>query len=252
MNIFTIQDKLDYWSISTEFLCLLSSIVIMVFLWKLFRAFGTEKYWLFAVTGLTLCIFGLLLDLTGEIINITQLISNISIKVIIVLGMLLLSIGAVYIVRQLISLAVIDQLTGLYNKSYLLKTMDKEIERSRRYGLSFSILFLDIDDFKEINYRMGNLIGNVILRNISGLLRQKVRNTDVLGRYGGDEFLLLMPQTDINGANELFCRIIEKVTVVDYPGGNKIGIKGGIASFPADGNNSKQLINSAQSRMDIY
>lgn len=252
MNLLTVQDRLDYWNISTETLCLLSSIVFLVLLWKLFRTFGTEKYWLLAITGLALCVLGLLLDLTGELINITQLISNITIKALIALGMLLLSVGAAYIVRQLINLSVIDQLTGLYNKSYLLKTMDKEIERSRRYGLSFSILFLDIDNFMEINYRMGNLIGNVILRNVSGLLRQNVRNTDVLGRYGGDEFLLLMPQTDINGANELFCRINENVTVVDYPGGNKIGIKGGIASFPADGNNSRELINSAQSRMDIY
>ena len=105
------------------------------------------------------------------------------------------------------SLALRDALTGLHNYRYFRETLVYEVERSRRYNLPISLLFLDIDDFKQINDTLGHLHGDAIIRDVGALLKSGIRLADLLCRYGGDEFVLLMGQTPLSQAELLAERL---------------------------------------------
>jgi len=93
-----------------------------------------------------------------------------------------------------------DPLTGVYNRRFLLETLEAEFERARRYSLKFSIILMDIDNFKEVNDRFGHIYGDKVLKQVAQILKEELRRHDILGRYGGDEFLIILPETDGIGA----------------------------------------------------
>jgi len=97
--------------------------------------------------------------------------------------------------EQVKSLAIRDGLTGLYNYRYFIETLRYEVEKFRRYRTPLSLLFLDIDDFKNINDTLGHTAGDKVLQTVGALLQKEVRHADLLCRYGGDEFALLLTQT---------------------------------------------------------
>ncbi|SJZ33839.1 PAS domain S-box-containing protein/diguanylate cyclase (GGDEF) domain-containing protein [Trichlorobacter thiogenes] len=113
--------------------------------------------------------------------------------------------------HKLIQMAKIDGLTGIYNRRYLDSRLTEEIERSRRHGNPLSILLLDIDHFKKINDTHGHLCGDYALRKISELLQELVRTSDILGRYGGEEFLCILPETSHEQAVVLAERCREQI-----------------------------------------
>lgn len=102
--------------------------------------------------------------------------------------------------EQLADLAVTDELTGLRNKRYLLERMDEEVSRVRRYGSTLSCLMIDIDHFKDVNDSHGHPVGDLVLRELAQLMHRTLRSVDIAARYGGDEFLVLLPQTSASGA----------------------------------------------------
>jgi hypothetical protein len=97
--------------------------------------------------------------------------------------------------RQLKSLSLSDDLTGLYNKRFFSIQLEIEMARSRRTGLACSLMIIDFDNFKEINDRLGHDEGDRFLIQMGGLIREKLRPTDFVCRYGGDEFAVIMPAT---------------------------------------------------------
>ncbi len=97
--------------------------------------------------------------------------------------------------RKLAELATTDSLTGLLNRRAIYEHLDREFQRSRRYGNEFAVLLLDIDHFKRVNDTHGHGAGDRVLEMVGGILRETVRQTDFVSRYGGEEFLVLAPET---------------------------------------------------------
>lgn len=108
-------------------------------------------------------------------------------------------------------MAITDSLTGLYNKGYMLKRLENEIIRAARYHEFTSLIIMDIDNFKEVNDTYGHLSGDKLLKDISKLISSLVRDVDITARYGGDEFFVICPNTDLNGAKILADRIRSRV-----------------------------------------
>ena len=96
--------------------------------------------------------------------------------------------------------AVVDGLTGLYDHDTLLTLLEKEIERARRYSETISLLLLDLDDFKQVNDVFGHQKGDEVLVQLADIIRETIRTMDIAGRYGGEEFALILPETDMAAA----------------------------------------------------
>jgi len=107
--------------------------------------------------------------------------------------------------------AITDSLTGLYNRRYFQQEFQREIARSRRTGSPFSVLILDLDDFKSINDRFGHQEGDRVLRRVADTLRRGCRAVDVVARWGGEEFAVLLPDIGAEGAQQAGARLAEAV-----------------------------------------
>lgn len=110
--------------------------------------------------------------------------------------------------RELERLAVIDPLTGLYNKKYLFRFLRKEVSRTKRFGYMLSCIMMDVDNFKEVNDTYGHQRADRVLKELGALLSETIRGYDFASRYGGDEFTLVLPQqSDLHGAVGLAERV---------------------------------------------
>ncbi|TYT73287.1 transporter substrate-binding domain-containing diguanylate cyclase [Desulfobotulus mexicanus] len=114
-------------------------------------------------------------------------------------------------------LAVTDQLTGLYNRLKLDETFQYEVDRSEKYGHSFGIILMDIDFFKEINDTYGHQTGDRILVSLSDLILANTRKTDIIGRWGGEEFLIICPEIDESGIKKLAEKLQGVIASFDFP-----------------------------------
>ncbi|MBN2345139.1 MAG: diguanylate cyclase [Candidatus Aminicenantes bacterium] len=112
---------------------------------------------------------------------------------------------------RLFQLAARDALTGLYNKRYILHELENHCRITRRSGRLFSIILIDIDDFKQVNDRFGHLAGDEYLAEVAGLFRRSLREQDIAGRIGGEEFLIILPETALDGALQLAGRMRQNV-----------------------------------------
>jgi len=113
--------------------------------------------------------------------------------------------------RKLAELATTDSLTGLLNRRAIYEHLDREFHRSQRYGNPFAVLLLDIDHFKQVNDNHGHAVGDRVLEMVGGILRETVRQTDFVSRYGGEEFLVLAPETPRVNAMVLAERVRARV-----------------------------------------
>jgi diguanylate cyclase (GGDEF)-like protein len=141
--------------------------------------------------------------------------------------------------------AVVDGLTGLYNRRYFDEHIEKELNRAERHEKRMSLLVVDIDDFKRYNDTKGHLFGDEVIRKLSKRLRSSMRKEDVACRYGGDEFVVIMPETSEDGALSLAMRFKRRVERDAFLKSNGVTISGGIATFPLDGNTAEELLHRA-------
>ena len=151
-----------------------------------------------------------------------------------------------------IRLSTIDSLTGLYNRSYFFAAVDREIARSARSNRGFCLLMMDLDELKSINDKYGHYFGDRVLRGVGEVVRNGVRRIDTAARYGGDEFVALLPETDPTGAHVLAEKVRIGVTELDISvSGVRIeaSMSVGVVSFPEDGRTSDELMISADQAM---
>jgi diguanylate cyclase (GGDEF)-like protein len=133
------------------------------------------------------------------------------------------------------SVAIHDELTGLFNIHYLRERIPVELESARRFETSVACLILDIDHFKNVNDRYGHLVGDSVLRSVATAIQDSVRSIDIVGRYGGEEFLIIMPHTKAAAAAIVAERIRKAVERLDlgHPHENLwLTISGGVSAFP--------------------
>jgi len=149
-----------------------------------------------------------------------------------------------------IRLSTIDSLTGLYNRTYFFSALEREIARGDRSGRAFCLVMLDLDDLKAVNDRFGHIAGDQVLRAVSDIVRSGVRKIDVAARYGGDEFVALLPETDPTGGWVLAEKVRLMVAEQGLPGvdpGPTVSV--GVVSYPADGRSADALLVSADRAM---
>lgn len=149
--------------------------------------------------------------------------------------------------------SVTDPLTGLFHSGFIIERIKEEIAFSKRYKKRFSIVFLDLNRFKEINDRYGHLVGDGMLRHIAFILQGIARRGETLSRYAGDEFLLLLPGTSAPEARKTLQRFLQAVESQPYYLENGIPLwvtaSGGVAEYPDDGLNAEQLLQVADQNM---
>ncbi len=144
-------------------------------------------------------------------------------------------------------LAERDELTGLYNYRAFRRELDKEVSRAKRYGKVFSLAMFDIDFFKEYNDNNGHDMGNVALHRVGSIIRKACRKTDFPARFGGEEFVVILPETNKNGAFAFAERVRKIIGAAHFPGeerqpNKKLTVSGGVAEFPADGDDVEKII----------
>jgi diguanylate cyclase (GGDEF)-like protein len=142
---------------------------------------------------------------------------------------------------QLERMSVTDRLTGLYNRLYIDETLAREIRRAERYRAPFSIILLDIDYFKQVNDTHGHPVGDQVLITLAALLGKTTRETDVVGRWGGEEFLIVCPQTEHDGAMILAENLRAEVERNVFPVIGKLSISLGVGDYQ-EGDNANDLI----------
>jgi len=146
-------------------------------------------------------------------------------------------------------LSIIDDLTGAYNYRHFVRVLQEERKRAVRYQQPLSIIMTDIDWFKKLNDSYGHEVGNVVLAQLAGVIKQCVRDVDIFARYGGEEFVVILPQTPQAEASVIAERIRRRVAdmVVDTRDAErlKITISIGISSYPENGKSAEELVSIA-------
>jgi diguanylate cyclase (GGDEF)-like protein len=151
-----------------------------------------------------------------------------------------------------VRLSTVDPLTGLFNRTFFFAAVDREISRSLRTDRGFCLLMMDLDELKTINDRYGHYFGDQVIRGVGEVIRSGVRKIDTAARYGGDEFVVLLPETDPTGAWVLAEKVRIGVTELEITvAGTEIpaSISVGVVNFPDDGQTADALMISADQAM---
>lgn len=155
--------------------------------------------------------------------------------------------------EQLKRQATFDSLTGIYNRRFLLNRIEEEIKRATRHVHQLSIIFIDIDDFKKFNDTHGHLLGDKFLKDFCLVIKEELRGNDFFGRIGGEEFIIVAPETDKQGAVTLAIKLLDRAGKSEFLGKEGIvagvSFSAGVSSYPGDGQGSLELIKAADEAM---
>jgi len=143
-----------------------------------------------------------------------------------------------------------DGLTGLFNRPYFDEAFEQQVSLAKRYHTDLSVLFIDVDNFKEINDTLGHIVGDIALEKIGAIIKKAKRESDIAARFGGEEFVLLMPHTESFNAFIVGERIRKEVEQEEFSSHGlsyRLTISGGLASYPLNATDPKTLLHLADS-----
>ena len=152
---------------------------------------------------------------------------------------------------QLWEMAVTDSLTGLFVRRYFMVKLQEEFHRAERYEKNLSVVMADLDNFKDVNDTYGHSAGDSVLKIIGKFLQRNIRDVDIIARFGGEEFVILLPEADKEEArivSERLRRTLAQLKLDDLP---SLTISLGIAAYPEDGNSIEKLIKRADAAMYV-
>ena len=165
---------------------------------------------------------------------------------------IVLQLRKVELYEQVQELSIVDGLTGVYLRRYLMGRLLEEVDRAERLGLTFSVGMIDVDNFKKCNDTYGHLVGDAVLKKIAERLKHSVREVDMIARYGGEEFCVVLPETTKKLAVTVADRLrksIEDKNVKAFDEQIKVTVSAGIATYPQDGKNVEALIDKADNAL---
>ncbi|MCX6555181.1 MAG: GGDEF domain-containing protein [Candidatus Aminicenantes bacterium] len=154
------------------------------------------------------------------------------------------------LLNQTQELSISDGLTGLYNQMHFFELIKLETKKAQRYNQGYALIMFDVDFFKNFNDHNGHMRGSETLRGLGSIMKSKFRTTDLLAKYGGDEFVIILPHTDKVGAYLAAERLRESVEKKVFPGAEfqplkKLTISIGLAAYPEHGLNEEEILNHA-------
>jgi diguanylate cyclase (GGDEF)-like protein len=154
--------------------------------------------------------------------------------------------------EEIYRIMVFDGLTGVYNRRFLNELLEREFSRARRHGRNLSVLFIDLDNFKEINDKYGHLAGDLVLKSVARQFADRLRKEEVVGRYGGDEFVIVVPESAPEAVRGFAERVKEAIglLVVEFEGQPiHITVSVGISMLANDMNDYEELLKRADTRL---
>ena len=159
-----------------------------------------------------------------------------------------IAIEKAYYLQALRRIALVDPLTGVHNRRSLIRSLDREVDRCNRLNTTLSVLMVDIDKFKEINDNYGHAAGDAVLRHLARVLQDNLRRIDIICRYGGDEFVALMPDTGVEQTQEVRRRVLNAVNA--QKGGSAVTYTVSIGTYSGRPGNATEIFASAD--IDMY
>ncbi len=159
-----------------------------------------------------------------------------------------LALQRVKLYQEFEQTAITDSLTGVHTRRYFMERLNEEISRAVSRKTKLSFLMIDVDCFKNFNDQYGHLAGDQVLRSVSHLIQENIREIDFAGRYGGEEFCVLLPDTDTEGGffvSERIRKAIEEKEIQAYDAKVRVTVSAGIACFPSDGKSAEGVIDKS-------
>jgi diguanylate cyclase (GGDEF)-like protein len=147
--------------------------------------------------------------------------------------------------EKLGKMAYTDSLTHIYNRLHFAHFLDAEIDKVKRYGGSFSIIFFDLDHFKDINDNFGHMVGDDVLEKVTEIVSKANRSADIFARYGGEEFIILAPQTNLSGACIHAERLRNDIEQYEFSTAGHITSSFGVAEFDAETDDVESILERA-------
>ena len=147
--------------------------------------------------------------------------------------------------ERLRDIAYTDSLTHIYNRLHFAHFLDAEIDKSKRYDSKFSIIFFDLDHFKEVNDNYGHLAGDEVLERVTDIVSKANRSADIFARYGGEEFIILTPETDLSGALVHAERLRSDIERYQFKSVGRVTSSFGVTEFNPDSDNVETLLERA-------